>query len=299
MERLPYYVDPSIPQPCPLALDPSCIYIPLHYSVGYNESDWTRRGLKQKWSPGGLDGRRWATGVHARDLFFCLTSHYHPRVLIHYYAVSSGARGAPWCACVPQSVHCTACHSYFENELCHIYFNPLSSAHLFVFSVKSICVSFDPDLFLPLSPTLPVTLPMARQVLINNMICSCSSLWLKSLKNCHICTSLPGFLSIYLSFCPRPARLSLQQPVLGGLNWRGSGLLLQRNRWGRRTVRTGLNHTHTHTHTRKLQAVSRSDTGPYGRPLELLPFAEKGRDGWRDVGMTGGWKEEEEGGGGN
>lgn len=34
------------------------------------------------------------------------------------------------------------------------------------------------------------------------------------------------------------------------------------------------------------QAVSRSDTGPYGRPLELLPFAEI-RQGW-DTDVAGG-----------
>ena len=53
--------------------------------------------------------------------------------------------------------------------------------------------------------------------------------------------------------------------------------------------------THTDTHTRKLQAVSRSDTGPYGRPLELLPLAEWGG---MDAEMVGGWQEEAEGSGG-
>lgn len=43
-----------------------------------------------------------------------------PQVLIHYYPVSSGVQGAVWCVCLPQSVHCTVCHSYFENKLVHI-----------------------------------------------------------------------------------------------------------------------------------------------------------------------------------
>lgn len=44
-------------------------------------------------------------------------------------------------------------------------------------------------------------------------------------------------------------------------------------------------HTHTHTQAAGRQAFSRSDTGPYGRPLELLPFAEIGEgqmEGCRD-----------------
>lgn len=44
-------------------------HIPLHYSGGYNESNEKR---------GGLGGRRWATGVRAWHVFFCLTSHYEP-----------------------------------------------------------------------------------------------------------------------------------------------------------------------------------------------------------------------------
>lgn len=65
----------------------------------------------------GCDGRRWATGVQARVVFFCLTSHYHPQVLIHYYAVSWGAA---WCVC-PQSALSTDCHLYFQNTLYYLH----------------------------------------------------------------------------------------------------------------------------------------------------------------------------------
>lgn len=79
---------------------------------GWGGVEWS--GV-DRWA--GCDGRRWATGVQARVVFFCLTSHYHPQVLIHYYAVSWGAA---WCVC-PQSALSTDCHLYFQNTLYYLH----------------------------------------------------------------------------------------------------------------------------------------------------------------------------------
>ena len=96
-----------------------------------------------------------------------------PQVLIHYYPVSSGVQGALWCVCLPQSVHFTVCHSYFENKLVHIYKSLIVCSSLCLLYPIHLC--FFLFIFCPISfpssllilTTYPEISLMAWQVLNN------------------------------------------------------------------------------------------------------------------------------------